>query len=164
MAEQENLFEKIVLGEIEGKNRAIHAYDEIVWKIRSGFLTLLFGGWSILLTGIVQTKDKPPADYQPLAFGLFLFSLGFAFGARYIDRSYIRRKFRVIHALDRLMDEIGSCGDDYRKLSPELLRVAGDNPAMPYKGAGYREASRAELSVYLAPLAILVVAIVIVVR
>jgi hypothetical protein len=53
----------------EGKNRAIHAYDGIVWNIRSGFLTLLFGGWSILLTGIVQTKDKSPADYQALAWG-----------------------------------------------------------------------------------------------
>ena len=131
MTEKEDVFEKIVLGEIEGKNRAIHAYDGIVWKIRSGFLTLLFGGWSILLTGIVQTKDKSPVDYQPLAWGLFLFSLGFAFGARYVDRSYIRRKFRVILALDRLMDEIGSCAGDYRKLPIELLRVAGDNPAMP---------------------------------
>ncbi len=164
MTEKDEVFEKIVLGEIEGKNLAIHAYDGIVWKIRSGFLTLLFGGWSILLTGIVQTKDKPPADYQPLAWGLFLFSLGFAFGARYVDRSYIRRKFRVVLALDRIIDEIGSCAGDYHKLSPELLRVAGDNPAMPYDSAGYREASRAELSVYLVPLVILVVVIVIVVR
>ncbi|MEO8411742.1 MAG: hypothetical protein ABI478_14335 [Propionivibrio sp.] len=90
MTEKQDVFEQLVLGEIEGKNRAIHAYDGIVWKIRSGFLTLLFGGWSILLTGIVQTKGKAPPDYQPLAWGLFLFSLGFAFGVRYVDRSYIR--------------------------------------------------------------------------
>jgi hypothetical protein len=62
--------------------------------------------------------------------GLFLFSVGFAFGARNVDRSYIRRKFRVVHALNRLIDEIASCAGDYRRLSPELLRVAGDNPAM----------------------------------
>jgi hypothetical protein len=37
------LIEKIVLGEIEGKNRAIHAYGDIVWKIRTGLLTLLDG-------------------------------------------------------------------------------------------------------------------------
>ena len=164
MPEMQNLLEQIVLGEIEGKNRAIHAYDGIVWKIRSGFLTLLFGGWSTLLTGIVQTKDRSPAEYQHLAWGLFLFSVGFAFGARYVDRSYIRRKFRVIHMLDRLTDEIASCGGDYRRLSPELLKVAGDNPAVPYDGAGYREASRAELSVYLVPLVILVVVIALVVR
>ena len=102
------------------------------------------------LTGIVQTKDKAPADYQTLAWGLFLFSLGFAFGARYVDRSYIRRNFRVVLALDLLIDEIGSCAGDYRKLSPELLRVAGDNP-MPYDGACYREASRAELACIWSP-------------
>lgn len=61
MTEKDDLIEKIVLGEIEGKNRAIHAYDGIVWKIHSGFLILLFGGWSILLTGIVQiTTARPP--------------------------------------------------------------------------------------------------------
>jgi hypothetical protein len=112
---------KIVLGEIEGKNRAIHAYDGIVWKICSGFLTLLFGGWSILLTGIVQTMDKSPADYQPLAWRLFLFSLGFAFGARYVDRNYIRRKFRVVLAPFG-SSEIGSCAGEYRKLAAEGCR------------------------------------------
>ena len=29
-----DIFEMIVLGEIEGKNRAIHAYDGMMWKIR----------------------------------------------------------------------------------------------------------------------------------
>ena len=151
MTEQQDVIEKIILGEVEGKNRAAHAYDSIVWKIRSGFLTFAVRWLVDPADGIVQTKDKPPADYQTLAWGLFLFSLGFAFRARYVDRSYIRRNFRVVLALDLLIDEIGSCAGDYRKLSPELLRVAGDNPAMPYDGACYREASRAELSVYLVP-------------
>jgi len=38
-----------------------------VWKIRSGVRTLLFGGWSILLTSIVEPKDRSPADHQTLA-------------------------------------------------------------------------------------------------
>jgi len=32
MTEKEEIIEKLVLGEIAGKNRAIHAYDGIVWK------------------------------------------------------------------------------------------------------------------------------------
>lgn len=52
-----------------------------VWKIRSGFFTLLFGGLSILLVGIMQTKGPSPAECQCLAWGLFLFSVRFAFGA-----------------------------------------------------------------------------------
>ncbi|MDP2619116.1 MAG: hypothetical protein Q8P46_02895 [Hyphomicrobiales bacterium] len=164
MTEKNDLLERIVLGEIEGKNRAIHAYDGIVWKIRTGFLTLLFGGWAILLKGIVESTERWPGAYQSLAWGLFLFSLGFAFGARYVDRSYVRRKFRVILALDRLTDEIRACGGDYLKISPELLKVAGDSADMPYGSKGYREAVKAELSVYLIPLVILVVVIMLVVR
>lgn len=70
MTDEQALLVQIVLGEFEGKNRAIHASDGIVWKIRSGFVTLLFGGWSIFLTGIMQTKDKAIAVYQPLAWWL----------------------------------------------------------------------------------------------
>lgn len=155
--------EKIVLGEIEGKNRAIHAYDGMVWKIRTGFLTLLFGGWAILLKGIVDSKDASPATYGTLIGGLFLFSLGFAFGAWYIDRSYVRRKFRVILALDRLMDEARDCAGDYHKISPELLKVVGDSGEMPYDSTGYREAASAERIVYLVPLTILAGALILVV-
>lgn len=150
----DQLMEKLVLGEIEGKNRAIHAHDSIVWKIRSGFLTLVFGGWAILLQGIAQDLQRSPETYRPFAWGLYLFTLGFALGAWYVDRSYVRRKFRVIVALDRLTDEIRACNGDFIRIPPELLKVAGDSGEMPYKSTGYREASRAELSVYLAPVAI----------
>lgn len=153
------MIERVVLGEIEGKNRAIHAYDNIVWKIRSGFLALLFGGWSIILTGIVEHQSRAPVQYQTLLWGLLLFSFGLAFGAHYVDRSYVRRKFRVISALDRLVQEVRTCGNDFRAISPELLRVAGDNAEMPYDTASYREASRVELSFYLVPLVILLVVV-----
>ena len=66
----QDLPEKLVLAEIEGKNRAIHAYDAIAWKIRGGFLTLLFGGWSVLLTAVVRTEDRSAAADRPLAWGL----------------------------------------------------------------------------------------------
>jgi hypothetical protein len=159
MNEISNLLEKLILGEVEGKNRAIHAYDGMIWKIRTGFLTLLFGGWAILLKGIVESTAKEPSDYQPLAWGLFLFSLGFALGAWYVDRNYVRRKFRVIGALGSLMDAIRACGGDYLKIPPELLKVAGDNAEMPFDNTGYREATKAGLSVYLVPLLILVAVI-----
>lgn len=34
--EQSEMLEKIILGEVEGKNKAVHAYDSIIWKIRTG--------------------------------------------------------------------------------------------------------------------------------
>ena len=41
----------------------------------------------------------------------------------------------------------------------KLLKVAGDNAEMPFESSGYREAAKAELSVYLVPLLILVAVI-----
>jgi hypothetical protein len=50
------------VGEVEEKNRAIHVYGGILLKIRSGFLTLLFGGWSILL-GASGCGRAPDLEY-----------------------------------------------------------------------------------------------------
>jgi uncharacterized protein (DUF2236 family) len=61
MTNNQGLIEKIVLDEIEGKYRAIHGYDGIVWKIYGGFLTLLFAGWATLLTSIVEDKAAHPS-------------------------------------------------------------------------------------------------------
>lgn len=49
-----SLLEKLVLDEISGKNKAIHAYDRMMWTVRTGFLTLFFSGWGILLKAMVE--------------------------------------------------------------------------------------------------------------
>jgi len=48
----------MVLAEIEGKNRAIHAHNGMVWNICSAFSPCSSLGGSILLTRIVWTKDR----------------------------------------------------------------------------------------------------------
>lgn len=62
----------------------------------------------------------------------------------------------MILALDRLTDELRSYGDDYMKISPELLKVAGDNGDMPFDSKGYRQAMVVGSIVYLLPLVIVV--------
>jgi hypothetical protein len=160
LTKKDDLVESLILSEVEGKNRAIHAYDGIVWKIRTGFLTLLFGGWAILLQGILNASVTPKGGYGPLVWGLFLFSVGFTFGAWFMDRSYVRRKFRVIHTLNQLTDSIVSCGRNYSEVNSELLHVAGDSAQIRYQGDAYKQATRAELIVYLVPLLILLAVIV----
>jgi hypothetical protein len=46
---ENNLISKIIVDEIGGKNQAIHAYDKMIWTVRTGFLTLFFARWGILL-------------------------------------------------------------------------------------------------------------------
>ena len=57
-----DFMEKFVLSEIAGKKAAIHAYDGIVWKIRSGFLTLTFGGWAIMLQSLAGRFPSTPGS------------------------------------------------------------------------------------------------------
>lgn len=149
-----DVLQKLVLSEIEGKNKAIHTYDDVVWKIRTGFLTLLFGGWSVLLKAVIDSASIQ--KYVPLIHGLLAFSFGFAFGAAFIDRSYIRRKFRVIFALNRLMAEVQAIGGDWNKMPSGLLAVAGDNTSAPYNCKDYRQAMIGELMVYWVPLLTLI--------
>jgi hypothetical protein len=164
MEQSRQMLETIILGEIEGKNRAIHAYDGIIWKIRAGFLALLFGGWATLLKGIVEASQAEPSQYRLLAIGLMVFSIGFALGAWIVDRNYVQRKFRVILALDALTDEIRNHADDCTKIPINLLKVAGDNGAMPFASEGYRQAMIVSTVVYLAPLLTVVVGVFLVLR
>jgi hypothetical protein len=142
------LLEQIILDEIDGKNKAIHAYDQMLWTIRSGFLTLVFVGWGFMLKGMIDQKDpdlliKAAAR---VAIALLLISLGLAFGGFIIDINYVRRKFRVINALNNLFLLIleRDCADvgtsinvaQIKSLSA-LVHVSGDTGDISYRIKGY---------------------------
>jgi hypothetical protein len=151
--------EQVVLTEVSGKNAAIHAYDGMIWKIRTGSLTLLFFGWGVLLKSVT---DEPPQASLLLA--MFCFSCGLALGGWLVDRTCTRRKFRVIIALDRLLKTIKESPDQLNSIPAEVLSLAGDNVGMPFRCHGYQEAVRDGICVFSAPIIALVAAIYIVLR
>lgn len=153
----DTVLEKLVLGEISGKNNAIHIYDEVAWKIRTGFLTLIFGGWGIFLRSIADAK-LPPQELRAVVISLALFSVGFAYAAWYIDLSYLRRKFRVILALNQIAAALATSRGDVAAVPTDLLKVSGDDALSPYDCAGFQAARKTELSVYLVPLLIIAIA------
>ena len=152
------ILEDVIMQEISGKNAAIHAYDGIVWKIRSGYLALVFGGWAILLKGLADgTLDK--SNIVVVVVSMFLVSLGMSFGGCFVDCNYVRRKFRVILALNDLIGSIIENRDNLNEMSQSLLKVAGHDPAMPYKCDGYQEAASAGKAVYFVPAVFLAFAV-----
>ena len=98
-----NFLKSLINGEIAGKNNAIHVYDRMIWMVRSGFLTLVFAGWSLMLKAAVENKVDI-LQIAPYVFMLCGFTLALAIGGFMIDRNYVRRKFRVIKALNGLME------------------------------------------------------------
>ena len=158
--EQPEMLEKIILGEIEGKNKAVHAYDSIVWKIRTGFLTLLFAGLGIILSGLIQ-KGSDFANAKPFVLIMFLIATGIAIPGVIIDLNYIRRKFRVINDLNRLFLK-GLClnepiDENTMREFCKYMRVSGDSGDRSYLevNAGYKGECRVLLLIYLIPVGLL---------
>lgn len=124
--------EQIILNEIKGKNEAIQSYDQILWKIRPGYLTLIFAGWGFLLKGILDKIDTIDAWLRHLDKVLIptlLVSIGLCVGAMIIDLGFVRRKFRVIAALNRMLPICtrdrtpGGQGDPSNSVEAELEKL-----------------------------------------
>jgi hypothetical protein len=91
--EQGVLLRQVILDEIKGKNEAIHSYDQMIWTVRSGYLTLFFGAWGLLLGAML--KENPGAHHN-IILALLLVSGGLALGGLLTDLNYVSRKFKVI--------------------------------------------------------------------
>jgi hypothetical protein len=118
---------RLALAEVEGKNSAIHAYDQMIWTVRSGFVTLFFGAWALLfqqLLGLQKLSWLHVGVFGALA----AFSCVLAAAAYFIERNYVRRKFRVIASLNELMRQLEEETPTVALLAPNL-RVAGDTDA-----------------------------------
>lgn len=150
-AEKSNSLHQLVVAEVAGKNTAIHAYDDIIWKIRTGYLTLLFAGWAILLKSIAERDPHSGRGFGIIVAAMVLFSLGLALSGWLVDLTYIRQKHRVILTLNRLTDAICDSDGDLHKVAKELLRNAGENPGVEYKGVGYKEAVRDATAIFFLP-------------
>jgi hypothetical protein len=150
---EESFMQKIVLDAIAGKNKAVHAYDKILWTVRSGYLTLFFAGWGIILRSIVEKDRDIQMKILPT---MLVVSVALSAGGWIVDRNYLRRKFRVIHAIDELMSTIARKGEQVLSSPREIeeyLKISGDKKDPNYlKVDGYPPAWRAGVAIYLIPI------------
>lgn len=145
----------VVTGEIGGKMNAIHAYDRMIWTVRSGFLTLIFAGWSIILKSIVDTETKLQS-FAPIILILSAFSLALALAGFKIDLNYAKRKFRVIAAVNHLMTLIVNFNSsDLQTVSKneliDLLIISGDAHNDTYKIKPYYNETQVSKLIYFVP-------------
>lgn len=157
MASLDEKLDRLVMDEIGGKNRAVHAYDSIIWKIRTGFLTLLFAAWGIVLSSLIQSAQPVDVSNLILMFALWLVSFGLSMAGFAIDRNYVQRKFRVIRDLNGLLEAVLNLEpNDYaaslERVKP-YLRVSGDSGDECYSEVGgYAGAVAIAWNVYCVPI------------
>jgi hypothetical protein len=150
----ETFIEKITINEIAGKNAAIHAYDDMIWKVRSGFLTLVFAGWSLLIKTAIEHKLSL-TQILPYVFILSGFSLALAIGGYKIDMNYVKRKFRVINGLNELTEITATININLQgiqqKVLIELLKILGDSFNDKYESKAYKNEINVSRIIYFIP-------------
>lgn len=152
---ENNFIEKVVMNEVSGKYAAIHAYDGMIWKVRVGFLTVVFAGWSL----VVKTAIEKHADFAVIAPFIFIlsgFSIALALGGYMIDRNYAKRKFRVIVALNELFQFIttvnfGNMASETSSRLLDLLKISGDAANNKYASKAYSNEIFVSKIVYIVP-------------
>jgi len=155
---EKSFLHELILNEIKGKNAAIHAYDRMSWTVRSGFLTLFFAAWGLVLGGMVK-EHRTPAEMLPITSALLVVSVGLALGGLTIDMGYVVRKFKVISALNNLLKLLVDSGGnseallaaDVRLSLGHLLRVSGDSKGGDLE-KGWRVAAGLGTVIYILPL------------
>ena len=106
--------------ELPGKKVAMGRYDEILWKIRAGYLVVLAGA-----LGFFVTPDSP-LTLTPQMLALILW---FGFVAWIIDVHFRRRQLRVVKAYNEIVTtNIKNLSDagQLTNVPVELLHISGE--------------------------------------
>lgn len=107
--------------ELSGKKAAMGRYDEILWKIRSGYLVVLAG-----TLGFFVTKESPlTLTYEILAIVLWFSSI-----AGMVDVIFRQRQLRVVRAYNELVSsaiENLPEGEGLNNIGAKLLHISGEN-------------------------------------
>jgi hypothetical protein len=112
--------------ELTGKNVALGRYDSILWKIRSGYVVVLYGALSLIFGKAAERG----VDFAALNTNMLLLISGFSLLGYFVDISFRIRQLRVVAATNLLADQAlklatGEAVD--RGLLRELLQIAGES-------------------------------------
>lgn len=148
----QEFLKQLILDGFTGKNRAIHAYDRMIWMVRSGFLTLVFAAWGFLIKTALEQHIAitNTMGYIQLLAG---FSLVLAYGGYIIDVNYVKRKFRVITTVNELRTIVIRPGmsdylpEEVERLR-ELLKISGDSVSIDHRSPQFENERRVSRVIY----------------
>jgi hypothetical protein len=93
--------DSLVKNELDGKANAIARYDDMLWKIRSGYAVILYASIG-LVAGLVNEETIDLNRTTALSISVLIF--GFSAFAAFLDYSFMRSKLRVVSYRDRLTE------------------------------------------------------------
>jgi hypothetical protein len=112
--------EELMRSALADKLETLKDYESVIWKIRSGYIVILYGGLTFL---IGKEGDALPQNIG----AAFFLALGLSMAAFWTDFSYVRKKLKIIAARDALIKLICSKQPiTERVVVKQLLLVAGE--------------------------------------
>ena len=125
-------YDELIRLELRGKFLAIERYDSMLWKIRSGYIAILYGTLTIIggASGLIATPDP---DINRMLVAVVLLILGFSLMGALVDYFFLRAKARVVNDSNKLEDlalKISTgkaCVEARYEELRELLHVSGES-------------------------------------
>lgn len=127
--------EELIRSQLQGKSKALERYDAILWKIRSGYIVVLYGALTILAGK--ESKLPEVMGTGTTLIALLYLATDISFCALFIDLGFLLSKLRVVEARDRLSDlalnlALGQALTDQEKDELcKLFRLSGEAPTLP---------------------------------
>jgi hypothetical protein len=90
----------LIKDELDGKASAIARYDDMIWKIRTGYAVLLYGVVGIV-AGLLNQKTIAVTSTTSLAIPMLI--VGFSVFGAMLDYSFMSAKLRVVKYRDQLV-------------------------------------------------------------
>lgn len=121
---------ELISFQLKGKAAALERYDAILWKIRAGYVAILYG-----VVGVLWGKDFnfSPGGASIYSVSLFcLVTAGFSVSAFLVDLSFLTAKLRVVEAYNQLSDLVldlqksGAPTSQQRADLKRLLHLSGE--------------------------------------
>lgn len=144
--------DELIRLELKGKFLAVERYDSILWKIRSGYILVLYGALTLL--GGTGLNIAPSPDSNRVLRAVLMLVWGFSVCGLTIDLGFLLSKLRVVAdtnalydlALDSATGKIDLKTED-KKLR-DLLQISGES-AKPVKWPTLWNALRWVILLYL---------------
>jgi len=93
--------DSLVKNELDGKSLAISRYDNIIWKIRAGYASMLYGAIGVVSTLVYKNILDFNSDVE---YAIVVLVIGFSLFGAGMDFSFMTSKLRVIEYRDQLIE------------------------------------------------------------
>lgn len=127
--------EELIRSQLQGKLIALERYDQILWKIRAGYLAVLYSLLTVLSGKDFELQDVL-GDVAKIEV-LFYTAISFSLCAFFIDLGFLLSKLRVVEARNDLSDiaialaSSGSTTEKVKERLKALLHLSGEAPSVP---------------------------------